>query len=79
MGIDRETFEEQNVLAIIAGMDPELHKYSLGSNDVNITVYKACTELDASKEYEYHMFLLPVPKSIKDINVKVEPYPDRLY
>ncbi len=72
-------FKSQNLLVIQAGLDPEIQELKIKDTKVDISIYEDTPEISVDQMLTYNLYLIPISKNVKNCNVEISPYPNRVY
>lgn len=77
--IDDTFFKNNNLLVIEGGIESEINKIDVTETKANIEIYYGSPLVSADEKLDFDIYLVPIGKEVKDINVVTSVFPDRMY
>lgn len=76
---DEKFFEDKNLLVVSGGVSSGVNTFNVTESKVDIKIYCASPLVSDEDILSYDIYLIPISKDVKDINVETTTYTDRAY
>lgn len=76
---DDDFFADNNLLVIEAGINPEINRFEITDKKVDIILYEDAPLTTREDIWDFNVYLIPISKTVKDINVELSPNPDKVF
>ena len=76
---DDNYFKNNDLLIIPGAIDSTINSLIVTNSEVNVVIYYASPLTTADQEFNYNVFFIPINKSVKNITINDQDYPDRVY
>lgn len=76
---DDDFFTDNNLLVIEAGIHPEIDKFKITNTDVDILIYEDAPLTTREDIWNFNLYLIPISKTVEDINIELLPNPDKVF
>ena len=72
-------FTNKNLLVIEAGINPEINKFKITNKKVDIIIYGDAPLTTPEDIWDFNVYLIPISKTVEDINIELLPNPDKVF
>lgn len=72
-------FMNKNLLVIEAGINPEINKFKITNKKVDIIIYGDAPLTTPEDIWDFNVYLIPISKTVEDINIELLPNPDKVF
>ena len=76
---DDDFFTDNNLLVIEAGINPEINKFKITNKKVDIIIYGDAPLTTPEDIWDFNVYLIPISKTVEDINIELLPNPDKVF
>ena len=76
---DDDFFTDNNLLVIEAGINPEINKFEITDKKVDIILYGDAPLTTREDIWDFNIYLIPISKTVEDIQLETLPNPDKVF
>ena len=76
---DDDFFRDNNLLVIEAGINPEINKFKITDKKVDIIIYVDVPLTTREDIWDFNIYLIPISKTVEDIQLETLPNPDKVF
>ena len=76
---DDDFFRDNNLLVIEAGINPEINKFEITDKKVDIILYGDAPLTTREDIWDFNIYLIPISKTVEDIQLETLPNPDKVF
>lgn len=76
---DDDFFRDNNLLVIEAGINPEINKFEITDKKVDIIIYVDVPLTTREDIWDFNIYLIPISKTVEDIQLETLPNPDKVF